>query len=310
MTEAKPIPDKQTTPADDGPIMGGQMPATDRTPARSQLGAVTIQESLDALRRAAAATGELLGSISDSHADVPVPGLAWSVAETAAHLVALLRQSAAFTSGARDGAAERAALPPSGGIGERMALGNARELDRLGERRIRVLRQLLESSVDEYATLIAGRGDGGPVETLFGPEDPAAMTAALVGEQLVHGFDLARTVGRRWTIDPGAARLTLTGLAPFLPYMVDAEATRRVRARIEVRIAGSPRFTLVLDHGRAAVESADGRCDCWIQAQPVPYLLTGYGRVNRWLPVLRRQIQVGGRRPWIAARLGSYLTTV
>jgi Mycothiol maleylpyruvate isomerase N-terminal domain len=310
MTEAKPIPDKQTTPADDGPIMGGQMPATDRTPARSQLGAVTIQESLDALRRAAAATGELLGSISDSDANVPVPGLAWSVAETAAHLVALLRQSAAFTSGARDGAAERAALPPSGGIGERMALGNARELDRLGERRIPVLRQLLESSVDEYATLIAGRGDGGPVETLFGPEDPAAMTAALVGEQLVHGFDLARTVGRRWTIDPGAARLTLTGLAPFLPYMVDAEATRRVRARIEVRIAGSPRFTLVLDHGRAAVESSDGRCDCWIQAQPVPYLLTGYGRVNRWLPVLRRQIQVGGRRPWIAARLGSYLTTV
>lgn len=239
-----------------------------------------------------------------------MPGLAWTVAETAAHLVALLRQSAAFASGARDGAAERAALPPSGGIGERMALGNARELDRLGERRIRVLRQLLESSVDEYATLIAVRGDGGPVETLFGPEDPAAMTAALVGEQLVHGFDVARAIGRRWTIDPGAARLTLTGLAPFLPYMVDAEATRRVRARIEVRIAGSPRFTLVLDHGRAAVEPADGRCDCWIQAQPVPYLLTGYGRVNRWLPVLRRQIRAGGRRPWIAARLGSYLTTV
>src|ERR1700722_16778137 len=82
--------------------MGEQMPATDRTPAQSQLGTVTIQGSLDALRRAAAATGELLGSISDSRADVPVPGLAWTVAETAAHLVALLRQSAAFASGAGD----------------------------------------------------------------------------------------------------------------------------------------------------------------------------------------------------------------
>jgi hypothetical protein len=286
------------------------MPSTDRTPAQSQLGAVTIQEGLDALRRAAAATGELLGSISDSRADIPVPGLAWTVAETAAHLVALLRQSAAFASGTRDGAAERAALPPSGGIGERMALANARELDRLGERRIPVLRQLLESSVDEYATLIAGRRDGGPVETLFAPEDPATMTAALVGEQLVHGFDLARATGRRWTIDPDAARLTLTGLVPFLPYMVDAEAIRHVRARIEVRIVGDPRFTLVLDHGRAAVEPADGRCDCWIQAQPVPYLLTGYGRVNRWLPLLRRQIRAGGRRPWIAARLASYMTSV
>ena len=149
-----------------------------------------------------------------------------------------------------------------------------------------------------------------PVETPFGQEDPVAMTAALVGEQLVHGFDLARAVGRRWTIDPDAARLTLTGLVPFLPFMVDAEAIRDVRARIEVRIVGDPRFTLVLDHGRAAVEPADGRCDCWIQAQPVPYLLTGYGRVNRWLPLLRRQIRAGGRRPWIAARLASYMTSV
>ena len=202
MSEAESIPDNQTTSADDQPAIGGQMPATDRTPAQTQLGAVTIQQGLDALRRSAAGTGELLGSISDSRADAPVPGLAWTVAETAAHLVALLRQSAAFASGARDGAAERAALLPSAGIGERMALGNARELDRLGERRIPVLRQLLESSVDQYATLIAGRRDGSPVETLSGPEDPATMTAALVGEQLVHGFDLARAIGRRWTIDP------------------------------------------------------------------------------------------------------------
>ena len=286
------------------------MPATDRTPVQSQPGAVTIEGGLDALRRAAAATGELLASISDSDADVPVPGLAWTVAETAAHLVALLRQSAAFASGARDGAAERAALPASVGIGERMALANARELDRLGERRIPVLRQLLESSVDEYAAAIAGHRDGGAVETAFGPEDPEVMTAALVAEQLVHGFDLARAVGPRWTIDPDAARLALTGLAPLLPYMVDAEAIREVRARIEVRIAGAPPFTLVLDYGRAAVVPADGHCDCWIQAQPVPYLLTGYGRVNRWLPLLRRQIRAGGRRPWIAARLASYLTSV
>jgi uncharacterized protein (TIGR03083 family) len=286
------------------------MSAPDRTPVQARLGAVTIQGGIDALRRSAAATDELLGSIGESRADVPVPGLTWTVAETAAHLVALLRQSAAFASGARDGAAERAALPASGGIGERMALANARELDRLGERRIPVLRELLARSVDEYATLIAGPRDGGPVETLSGPEDPAAMTVALVGEQLVHGFDLARAVGRRWTIDPDAARLTLTGLVPFLPHMVDAEAIRHVRARIEVRIVGGPRFTLVLDHGRAAVEPADGRCDCWIQAEPVPYLLTGYGRVNRWLPVLRRQIRAGGRRPWIAARLASYLTSV
>jgi Mycothiol maleylpyruvate isomerase N-terminal domain len=285
------------------------MPSTDRTAALSQLGAVTTQEALDALRQAAAATGELLESISDSRADDPVPGLAWTVAETAAHLVALLRQSAAYASGARDGAAERAALPPSGSIGERMALGNARELDGLVERRIPVLRQLLASAVGDYATAITRRRDGGPVETPFGQEDPVAMTAALVGEQLVHGFDLARAVGQRWSIDPDAARLALTGTAPLLPYLVNAEAIRDVGARIEFRIAGAPRFTLVLDHGRAAVEPADGHCDCWISAQPVPYLLLAYNRIGRWRPLLRREVRSGGRRRGLAMRLPRYLTT-
>jgi hypothetical protein len=64
-------------------------------------------------------------------------------------------------------------------------------------------------------------------------------------------------------------------------------------------------------HGsRAAVEPADGRCDAWIRAQPVPYLLTGFGRVNQWVPLLRGQILAGGRRPWMAARLPSYLTSI
>lgn len=136
------------------------------------------------------------------------------------------------------------------------------------------------------------------------------MTAALAGEQLVHGFDIARAVGRRWPIDPAAARLVLAGTAPLLPHFADRDAIRDVGARIEVRIAGGPRYTLVLDHGRAAVEPGGGRPDCWILAQPVPYLLTGFGRVSQWPAVLRGQILAGGRHPWIAARMATYLTSI
>jgi hypothetical protein len=277
-----------------------------RTPAAPP--AVTLNESLATLRRAAAATDELLAAMSDNQDIVPVPGLAWTVSETAAHLVTLLTSSAAYASGARDGAAERAALPSHGGAAERMTLGNARELDGLVERRLPVLRQLLASAVNEYATAITGRRGSGPVETPFGQEDPAAMTAALVGEQLVHGFDLARAVGQRWSIEPDAARLALTGTAPLLPYLVNAEAIRDIGARIEFRIVGAPRFTLVLDHGRAAVEAADGHCDCWISAQPVPYLLLAYNRIGRWRPLLRREVRAGGRRRGLAMRLPRYLT--
>jgi hypothetical protein len=282
---------------------------TDRTiSTRTAPGGLTLTDALDALRRAAAATDKLLAAMSDNQDIVPVPGLAWTVSETTAHLVTLLASSAAYASGARDGAAERAALPPHGGAAARMTLGNARALEGLVERRIPVLRQLLASAVDDYVTAITRRRDGGPVETLFGEEDPVAMTAALVGEQLVHGFDLARAVGQRWVIDPDAARVTLTGTAPFLPHLVDAEAIRDVGARIEFRITGAPRFTLVLDHGRAALEPADGRCDCWISAEPVPYLLLAYNRIGRWRPLLRREVRAGGRRRGLAMRLPRYLT--
>jgi len=304
------------------------MATNGKIPARSERGAATVRdglevreglavheglglrEGLDALRRSARATDALLGSVSDGQGDTPVSGLAWAVAEVAAHLVALLNQSAAYTSGARDGAAERAALPPSGNAAERLALGNARELEVLAERRIPVLRRLLAAAVDEYATAISGRGGDGPIETLLGQEDPAAMTAGLVGEQLVHGFDLARALGRPAAIDPDAARLALAGSAPLLPYFVDAEAIRDVSARIEIRIAGGSRFALVLERGRAAVEPADGRCDCWIRVEPVPYLLLAFGRIGRVRPLLRRQVRSGGRRPWIAMRLASYLTSI
>jgi hypothetical protein len=285
------------------------MTTTDWTAKRFET-AVPLSAALDALTRAAQATDELLGAISDTDGAADVPGLAWTVSETAAHLVTLLDQSAAYARGARDGRAERAALPSSASAADRMALGNASELETLAERRISVLRPLLATAAAEFARVIADRGDAGPIETILGQEEPASMSAALVGEQLVHGLDLARAVSRRWSIDPAAARLVLAGCAPMLAAFVDGEAIRQVGARIEVRIVGGPRFTLVLDHGRAAVEPGGGQPDCWIRAQPVPYLLTGYGRVSQWSPLLRGQILAGGRRPWIAARMARYLTSI
>jgi hypothetical protein len=286
------------------------MTTTDWTAKRFEAAAVPLSAALDALTSAALATDELLGAISDTDGAAGVPGLAWTVSETAAHLVALLDQSAAYASGARDGSAERAVLPSSAGAAARMALGNASELETLAERRISVLRPLLATAVTGFARVIADRGDADSIETILGQEEPASMTAALVGEQPVHGLDLARAVGRRWSIDPAAARLVLAGCAPMLAYFVDGQAIRQVGARIEVRIAGGPRFTLVLDHGRAAVEPGGGQPDCWIRAQPVPYLLAGYGRVSQWPALLRGQIFAGGRRPWIAARMTRYLTSI
>jgi hypothetical protein len=45
-----------------------------------------------------------------------------------------------------------------------------------------------------------------------------------------------------------------------------------------------------------------------ITADPVAFLLVGYGRISQWGPILRRQIVAGGRRPWKALRFAMLLT--
>jgi len=149
------------------------------------------------------------------------------------------------------------------------------------------------SATDDYADRDhqAAR-DGGPVETLFGQEDPVAMTAALVGEQLVHGFDLGPcrrpALGHRPPSGPADAD---PGPLPFLPHLVDAEAIRKRRCGASSSgLSALPRFTLVLDHEAGPPSSRPtGTVIAGISAQPVPYLLLAYNRIGRWRPLLRRR---------------------
>lgn len=45
------------------------------------------------------------------------------------------------------------------------------------------------------------------------------------------------------------------------------------------------------------------RVDCEIWADPVAFLLVGYGRLATWRAILSGGVLSWGRRPWTAARL-------
>jgi putative sterol carrier protein len=64
---------------------------------------------------------------------------------------------------------------------------------------------------------------------------------------------------------------------------------------------------LAIDDGTAVVTAAGEKTDCTITADPVAFLLLGYGRITQLSPVLRGQLRPGGRKPWLAMKFGTLL---
>lgn len=242
----------------------------------------------------------------------PVPGLAWSAGETAAHLVGSLRKSSAYLTGRRDPKAELASAGPSASPAERTAIINAQMLNEIEERNPEVLADLLEeSSVGFLAATAQAPADRPFLDPSIGVEVPPATSLVVaLGELLVHGFDIAMAGRKRWAIPPEEAVLVIDGIVQLAPQYFDRKRASGVRASYELRIRGGRRHILKIAGGSLTVEQADGRVDCWISADPVALLLVIYGRLSIWKPALQGKILAGGRRPWLALRLNRYLTSI
>jgi putative sterol carrier protein len=57
------------------------------------------------------------------------------------------------------------------------------------------------------------------------------------------------------------------------------------------------------------VTAAGEPADCTISADPVAFLLLGYGRISQLSPLLRGKIRPGGWMPWRAMKFGSLLSS-
>lgn len=275
---------------------------------------------LPQLRTAAARTAELIRSLSDASA--PVPGLSWTVGETAAHLVAELRDYADALTGADPGADEPGTGPDgatgevrrpgtsadAAGPAERNALANAGQLTRFPERDLVTLAGQLERAAADYVAEAGRAGTGRfPVSNGMRLTVPT-MTRALLGEQLVHGLDLARSAGLDRRLDRADALQVVAGVMTMVPDYLDPVRAGGLRVSYELRFRGGPRYRLAIEDGRATLTGPGEPVDCWISADPAAFLLTGFGRSGQWSQILRGRIVAGGRRPWLGMRLGSLIT--
>jgi hypothetical protein len=129
-----------------------------------------------------------------------------------------------------------------------------------------------------------------------------ALTGILINEAEVHGLDIARAEDRAWSIARQKAIEATVGLLPILPAFVNEEATRGLKAAFELRLRGGPRVYITLVDGSLTIDATPTRVDCHVSADPVDYLLIGFGRRSQWPAIARGKVTAWGRKPWLALK--------
>lgn len=253
----------------------------------------------DALRRASEATGRLLTSLPG--ATVAIPGSLWNAREVGGHLVFSLRALTDIARGHDPGITD---VSDTGTFHDRVAAVNARAVALEPPRDLTVLAELVVDSARGFLDATGGTPGSDLLDIpWYGAAlDVETATCLLLGEQLVHGYDVARAVDARWPIAPEDARLVIRGARSLLPLMVDPDAARGLHAGYGIRVRGGERFTVRVSGGTVRVEGDGGRVDCHLSADPVALLLVGYGRISQWRAIRSGKLLAWGRKPWLALR--------
>jgi hypothetical protein len=139
------------------------------------------------------------------------------------------------------------------------------------------------------------------------PEALRTFLATTLAEGLLHGRDLATSIGVPWTISKREATLVLENIAPLLPLLVNPATTRSLSAAIAIRLRGGATIPLAFDRGTLSVDPDAKRFDATISADPVAFLLVAYGRRSQWSEIALGRMLAWGRRPWLALKLKTYL---
>ena len=262
-----------------------------------------------ALAAAVARSARLWRSVADSAA--PVPGLTWTVGQTAAHVVGDMREyTEALT---RHVSGDRAALSiPDGSPARVRTAVNDRHLIDVAERDPRRLADMLEETAASYlaAAVAVGTPDDVAILTADGLVlEPAVMTCLLLGEQLVHGLDIARAANRPWRIGRDDALLVIPAVLSLAPQYLRPSRTKDLNISFELRMRGGCRYRMAITDGAGVVTAAGEKADCVITADPVAFLLLGLGRVPQLPQLLRGKLRAGGHKPWLAAKFGTLLAS-
>lgn len=272
------------------------------------------EKTRTALAAAIPRLARLLRDAPDLNAPAGVPR--WSVGDVGAHLASVyLAYGSVVTA---DGSLDWGGILPPGDLPfvERIAALNATSIGLLdGEGRAR-LGDLLVERGETFLRTTEGLAPDTPVTApWYGPEPTltvAVVTGLMLSESLVHGLDIARGAGLPWPIGRDEASLVIGQSMPtMMGLALDAAKARGVRIAFDLVVKGGPRLAVVVDDGTMTVtrDAPPRAYDCRITVDPTAFLLVSFRRTPIWRTIASGRMRAGGRRPWLATRLGELVAT-
>jgi hypothetical protein len=251
--------------------------------------ATVLAQARSALEATARQTADLVRSLPDLQA--PILGSAWTVREAAVHLVNL--------AGIYTDIADGIPSPIGGMTREALGIQNARRLGDIPESDPEKVAGLLTEATAGFLEATARRsGDQAVVFHAGASLDLASLACISLGEHLLHGYDIARTVGFPWPIDPLHARLVLSGYGSCYGSWLDGEATSGLTTSYRIELRGGDAFTVRFSAGGCHFEPRDtGVVDYTISADPVAFLLVRSGRMTQWEAIALGLYSPEGPRP-------------
>jgi len=251
-------------------------------------------EILAAAREGLTAMGERYARLVEDLEDtsIPIPDSEWTVREAAVHVAGGPRRYAALATGEVD----LSAVPADKEV--------------LAARMRSILADNPETDPQRLADQVReGYGVLMEVIATIPADQPIAYYAGLniasiiLGEPILHGYDIATAVGVPWPIDPEYAAVAIGGYqrvgysAIFRPA-----ASAGLEATYRVEVAGTDPFHARVADGTYTEPEAPGSIDCVISADPVTALLVITGRLKQWPAIALGRLKFTGDRPELGPR--------
>jgi uncharacterized protein (TIGR03083 family) len=254
--------------------------------------------TLTEMRDSASRLTDLLRSVDDPEKNAI--GY-WNVSEVAAHLTHIFRVFGGMVKG------EPSPIKDHLRMSEHWDM----ELRNDDERELKVLADRIEESV---AQLERAATEDRWQETLTWhggiPIPLYSLPCIVINECEIHGLDVASAESRDWAFGRDKALAAIVGLFPVLPYFVRSEVAREETVSWAMTLRGRPTVYFLLLNGKLEVtDEAPEKVDCRVSADPVEYLLVGYGRKSRWGPIATGKIVAYGRKPWLSLKLAKLFQT-